>query len=412
MNINIMVGVGIFIGPPLMAQKAGNASFLGWPLVALIFLPVVLSIATMARIFPGAGSFYSYAKHLINEKAGFVSGWTYYLAYTGVAALQTICLRDIVLQYVSMPPFLFNLLFIGCITLLSFLSIKLIGQIQNAGTIFKLLPILLVLAIFVGYWNPSFHIAMPNFLNVPLTVPLAIFGFWGFEVCCTISHLIEGDESAASRAILYAFFITAIGYSLFHFGLLHIMGPQNLTTHGAQNFVNYLGISSAQIRGMLAAFVSFTIGLAFVNAILSMFTTTASTLEAMAQENLFPYSKQLTKKNLQQRPWIAILFQGFLTLAVTYATNNKNILISMINLGVLIAFLLTLIALTKLQRQKGKSIALTLFAFVSWSIFIYFSWIGIGPTHFDRLLYSLPFIAAIVLGYMMFTSRRRRLRSV
>ena len=42
MNINIMVGSGILIGPGIMAGIAGNASFLGWPLVALFFLPMVL----------------------------------------------------------------------------------------------------------------------------------------------------------------------------------------------------------------------------------------------------------------------------------------------------------------------------------------------------------------------------------
>ena len=44
MNINIMVGSGILIGPAVMAGIAGNASFLAWLLVALIFLPIVLSL--------------------------------------------------------------------------------------------------------------------------------------------------------------------------------------------------------------------------------------------------------------------------------------------------------------------------------------------------------------------------------
>ena len=41
MNINIMVGTGILIGPGAITTVAGNASFLCWPLVALLFLPMV-----------------------------------------------------------------------------------------------------------------------------------------------------------------------------------------------------------------------------------------------------------------------------------------------------------------------------------------------------------------------------------
>jgi hypothetical protein len=36
-GVNIMVGAGIFALSQSMTQKAGYASFLSWPLVALIF---------------------------------------------------------------------------------------------------------------------------------------------------------------------------------------------------------------------------------------------------------------------------------------------------------------------------------------------------------------------------------------
>ena len=57
MNINIMVGSGILIGPGIMAGISGNASFLSWFFVALLFLPIVLSTVQMSRMCPGAGGF-------------------------------------------------------------------------------------------------------------------------------------------------------------------------------------------------------------------------------------------------------------------------------------------------------------------------------------------------------------------
>jgi len=54
-NMNIMIGAGVYISPPKMSQIAGSMSYLGWLLSALIFLPVVLSISKLAEIYPEEG---------------------------------------------------------------------------------------------------------------------------------------------------------------------------------------------------------------------------------------------------------------------------------------------------------------------------------------------------------------------
>ena len=59
MNINIIVGAGIYMWPGPMTKQAGGMSFLGWPLAGLLLLPIVLTIAQAARIFPGEGGFYN-----------------------------------------------------------------------------------------------------------------------------------------------------------------------------------------------------------------------------------------------------------------------------------------------------------------------------------------------------------------
>jgi len=409
MNINIMVGVGIFFGPPLMAKEANFASFLGWPIVALIFLPIVLSIATMARMFPGAGSFYNYCKNIINPTAGFLSGWAFYLGYTGVAALQTIVLREMLMKHFPMNGFLFSVIFIALISLFSLLSIKTIGKIQNTGTLFKMLPLLFVLAIFLGYWNPNFRITMPSIMKLPGVVPMAVFGFWGFECCCAISHLIKGDKRNASRAILIAFFATATIYTFFHIGLLHIMGPNNLIAHGAENFVQFLGINSAQIKSIFSIFISFTMSLAFVNAIFSIFTATTSTLQALAGEKILPYSNIIEKQSSRERPWVAIIIQGLVTLAILAATSSKFLLLSIVNLGILTAFILTLSALLIFQKRNKvfKTMPITIISFFSWALFVYFSWLKIGPTNLSRALATLPLVAAMAAGFAMFTYKKK-----
>ena len=117
MNINIMIGAGIFVIPSIMAQKAYNLSFLGWPLIGIIFTPVVLSMAKITEYFPGGGSFYTYGKDGINKSAGFLSGWLYFLGYASISALQITGLRELLslqlnFTIIHEQKFLFNLIFV------------------------------------------------------------------------------------------------------------------------------------------------------------------------------------------------------------------------------------------------------------------------------------------------------------
>lgn len=410
MNANVMIGAGIFVGPHLMAQKAGFASFLGWPIVALIFLPVVLSVATMARLFPGSGGFYSYAKNLINPTAGFFSGWAFYLAYTGVAALLTIVLRDnVILPMWNINPILFNFGFLVILVLLSMVNMQTVGRIQNTGVLFKFLPLILVISIFAFYWNPSFSISTTNLFSVPLTVPIALFGYWGFEICCSISHLIKGDKANASRAVLIAFFMTMVIYTMFHFGLLHIMGAAGLATNNIKDFILFLGTGSSFTK-FLGSVVTFSLAFAFANSIFSILTATAATLHSLAEEKVLPFSEHLVKENAAHRPWVAILVQAALTFIIISTTSNQFVLISLVNLGILIAFLLTMIALCKhqLEHKKYGGLMVTCAGFVSWTIFTYYSWFSMGDTVAMRLIGTGTLVAAIALGMVMYTYEKRR----
>jgi amino acid transporter len=404
-NINIMVGAGIFAYSQITTQKAGYASFLGWPIVALIFLPVVLSIATISRMFPGQGSFYAYAKNLISPTVGFASGWLFFSAYVSTSSILTLCFRKTILDIItnnlgiSVPLILFNIIFITLVTLLSFLSINIFAKVQNMGTILKIIPLLFIIAIFLFYLNPNFKITSGDLSQVGSVLPLALFGYWGFECCCAISHLIKGRKSNASTAILVAFGITAFVYTAFHFGLLNIMGQENLAKYGAIGVVNFL-VMPATVKAIVAFLFSFAIATVFLFSVFGMFTVNSATLHALADENLLPFSKQLKKTNRFERPWVAILAQGILTFCIISVTDNIPLLNANTNFGILSIFFITLFALMMLQI-KNKSYAqmiVTILAFISCSLFTYYSWIGAGQDSISRFIGISPILLAFVFG--------------
>src|SRR5690606_2275278 len=93
MSINIMVGAGILYAVDPMTASSGNISFLGWPLIGLLLVPVLFGIAKASQLFPGKSGFYHYGSQGMGPLAGFVAHWGYLLGYMGTVASLTTVLR-------------------------------------------------------------------------------------------------------------------------------------------------------------------------------------------------------------------------------------------------------------------------------------------------------------------------------
>ena len=86
-TVNTMLGSGIFINPAPLAKIAGSFGFLGYFVSMIILIPIVLSIAELAKLHPTSGGLYVYSEKYINPLAGFISGWGYFLGKATAAAL-------------------------------------------------------------------------------------------------------------------------------------------------------------------------------------------------------------------------------------------------------------------------------------------------------------------------------------
>ena len=417
MNVNLMVGASAFIAPTIMAEYADNASFYGWIFAGIVFFPVVWSIAQAASLFPGKGSFYSYSKNTISDAAGFLSGWSYFLGYVSIGALQTLSLNEVLtkrldLSFVKAYPLIFNCTLLGILLLMSWLSVSIIDRIQSSGTIFKLTPLLIGIGSLVIYFSPStiplFTQTSPSLL-LP-TVPLAIFGFWGFEGVCSVSHLIEDSKKNAPRAVLIGFFIAVAIYCLFHLSLISLMGAKALKMYGVGAFVNYLGITNPASMRMLNAVISSAIIVAHVNAIFGGMVANGSMFCAMAEEKLLFLSDQFsTRVSITNRPFGAAIIHAVGVIFCTTILAHKIVLNAMSNLGVLVAFFMTIIALLTIQLKKREIVGqmISVLGLGSCAFLGYKSWDIIGVNHWERFVAASPLLLVMALGYAMFLNTRR-----
>lgn len=411
LNMNIMIGSGILIGPGIAAAISGNASFLAWPLVALMFLPIVLSVAELGCLFPGEGGFYLYAKEGLGRKAGYLSGWLYVVGYTFAATVEILALREVLIT--TLPTsfsetifitnaLLFNALIVIFFVLVSLLSMKLISAFLNSLTIVKILPLLILIALLPFIFNPSFTITSTELSLVPASLAFPIFGYFGFEYCSGISHLIENSEKNAPRAILIGFLATGLLYTLFHFGLLNLMGTQTLADlgpAGAPSFANYITLPVPYLRQLLMILIPVASIITLFAGALGMINANAIIVHTMAQEKLFKFSSFLTPITVLARPWVTLLLQGILVFSLAMIFPNTKLMGGLCIFGVFLSFILPFISLMKVRKNKGlrRMLPLTQWALVTViGLSIYSAYI------LEHWYYSLILLLAVVLGGLIY----------
>ena len=414
MSINVIVGVGIYFGPQLMVQKAGTMSFLGWIAAGLLLFPVIWNIALAARMFPGAGGFYNYCTQGLGKVWGFVAVWAYLLGFLATAAMQITALRDTTALECGWPilissALIFNLMFVGILSLLNGLEVGLISRIQSIATVLKIVPMLIVILGFWFYWNSSMKFSMPNFTDIGYTIPTAIFGYWGFESCCSISHLIKGGPSRASSVILTAFTIVALLYTSFHFGVTCIMGATSLELLGVTAFPAFMGVTSKAMLAAIKMGMSFIFILAFFNAAYGVMLANIANISSLASKKLLFGSKLLEKTNRYNRPLLPIILQCGVLWALMSFIPHKAILIALANFGVIIAMILTITAVFRVQLREKQilPIMITVASYASCAVLVFFSWSDLGSTSKMRLIALVPLVIGLVAGLIMYSINKK-----
>lgn len=408
MSVNIIVGGGIFAGPKLMTAVAGNVSFLSWLITAVILFPIIWGISQAARIFPGAGGFYNYCATGINPTFGFIAQWAYLLGYMGTGATMITLLKDgfinrLGFTIVAEHPYLFNAVVIAFFALLNLMSVSKISKIQSSVTLLKLLPIFFVIAMLPFYWNSSMSYPAVELAAIPLTLSTAIFGYWGFEACCSLGHLLKDGPQAVGKVILTAFFISSALYTSFHLGLLNIMGASNLASQGPTTVQNFMGLSPS-VTSLIAVAIVGSILLSYANSIFGLAFGNVTNIFTLAERKLILGDQALTQTSGIGRPTIANIVYGIAIWALLFFISNIKILMAFTNIGVCTAFVLTLVALllTYLRSKNYVQVFITMLGFLSCAVLLFYCWHDIGEDTATRLMYSSPLIIGTIFGLIMF----------
>ncbi|MBD3231390.1 amino acid permease [Candidatus Dependentiae bacterium] len=410
-NINVIVGAAFFLGAAEVSQKSGMLGPISWMIWGLIIFPIVLAFAKLSNFYPEAGGIYIYPKKELGDFWGFVAGWGYFIA---TISGNAIIMHKFAIRFSELffPTFIKNLdpnclifdfLLITFFSLFNLANINFLENVQIIFTILKSIPLFFVVISGFYLFNLNNITSAPlNYHGFFESIPLVIFAYMGFEVCCAITHQIKDGEKNASKAILISFGLIMAIYAILQFFLLAIHGSQTtfpfleifpkLTNNQTIITIGNIIIDSAIMSSFLAGYYGLFYGNNWV-------------LYALAKEKSLPFNKQLTKLNIYKTPWICVILQGLLTFGFLLITQDTLYLISMSDFAIIIAYILGSISFVAilLRTKNTKNLILGILAILSCSYFMYICIKELAESGFQ---YLIPFL--IILGFGLLLNKMKR----
>jgi APA family basic amino acid/polyamine antiporter len=339
-NINIMLGAGIFINTPTLAHRAGLLGAFMYVLVGLLMLPLILSIAQLLRLHP-AGGFYSFGQKEVNPFVGFLSGWSYFTSKLASSMLMihvsVMLIQSIFPILRGIHPFVLDFFIVCFFSALNLLNIKAGSTIQKMFIGFKTFPI--IFAILSGLFllqAENFSYSNVKWEGLQSSLPLVVYAVIGFEAACSMSSKIKDAQKNAPLAVLISFGVVILIAMLYQGIFYGALGQQLAECAGhCDTFPALLhklfgdSFFAQKFEGILhLAIASSTLGAAY-----GIIFSNCWNLHILAENNHLWFSKIFKKFNKNQIPFACVIVEGILCLI--YLTVSQGTLIPLQQIGAL-----------------------------------------------------------------------------
>ena len=287
------IGTGLFLGAGARLQMAGPSLAIVYLVCGIFSFFILRALGELVLHRPSSGSFVSYAREFLGEKAAFVAGWMYFInwAMTGIVDITAVALyMHYWGAFGDVPQWVFAL---GALAIVVFLVV---------GTIF------------LGTGKPldggttGFHLITDNggffphgLLPALVLVQGVVFAFASIELVGTAAGECKDPQTMVPKAINSV--IWRIG--LFYVGsvvLLVLLLPWNAYQAGQSPFVTFFSKLGVPYIGDVMNMVVLTAALSSLN---SGLYSTGRILRSMSMGGSAP--KFMSKMSKQHVPYAGIL---------------------------------------------------------------------------------------------------------
>jgi len=366
-NINIMLGTGIFINTVLVSHNAGALGAAVYALVGILLLPLIFAMAQLLKHFKG-GTFYDFGK-AINTQWGFITSWCYFIAKLSSCALGihvfSSLIQTIFPRLAAIPTLGIDYGIIILFILLNTLNLRIGRSIQFSFMGLKLIPIIFALISGVYlFTGGSFTHNQFIWSGIPSSIPFVLYAFTGFEATCSLSRSIKNPEKNGPRAVLIAYSIgvgLVVLYQLVFFGALGTqLGQLSSYLEAFPTLINTLFPNHASAI-FLKNVLHIGIASSALGAAYGVLYSNAWNLYALAIESHIPFKHIFTRLNKHKIPLACVLAEGALVVIYTFFAQGNQIPLQQISsCGITISYTLSTIALLVIAYRAKESILIPL----------------------------------------------------
>jgi amino acid transporter len=359
--VGSIVGADIYIASALTAGLLGPAAILVWVVAGVCATIIALVFAYCSYYVPRVGGPFAFVSEAFDDFYGFLTGWSIWIAEVLSLPVFAIAFVQYLQFFIPVPlelyqQILIKALFLFALTYINIRGVKAAGRVNDALTIIKLSPLLLLMIVGIGFFAFHPETLASNYLPfVPLgfgnfgaALVLIFWAYVGFEMGTLPASEVKNPRSTIPKAIITGMTIVIIFYLLTNFvvyGRLNWVVLQTTKIPLVLVGIALLGSAGAIIMA-LGALVSVS------GSDESGILGTARLSYAMSVDGLFPrlFSKEHPK---YKTPYVALLLQGVIAFALSIFSHLSDLIsFSVFNLA--FAFLLTCLALLVLGRRKHK----------------------------------------------------------
>ncbi len=314
------IGTGLFLGAGARLQLAGPALALVYLVCGIFSFFILRALGELVLHRPSSGSFVSYAREFLGEKASYVAGWMYFVnwAMTGIVDITAVALyMHYWGAFGDVPQWVFALGALAIVGTMSMIRVKWFAEMEFWFALVKVLAIVIFLivgVVFLGTGKPldgnatGFHLITDNgglfphgLMAALVLVQGVVFAFASIELVGTAAGECKDPKTMLPKAINSV--IWRIG--LFYVGsvvLLVLLLPWNAYQAGQSPFVTFFSKLGVPYVGSIMNIVVLSAALSSLN---SGLYSTGRILRSMSMGGSAP--EFMSKMSKQQVPYAGIL---------------------------------------------------------------------------------------------------------
>tara|TARA_R110000868_G_scaffold68727_1_gene203276 strand:- start:141 stop:1445 length:1305 start_codon:yes stop_codon:yes gene_type:complete len=329
-----MIGTGIYVLPASLA-KYGPLSLLAWLFTAVGAVFFALTLAALNKRHPKTGGLYVFCREAYGRMAGFIVAYLYWIAnlvsIAGIAVASVGYLGFVSpsldsnsTEYSRYAILYVELAVVWLFTLINIIGIHTAGVIQLILTIIKIIPLLVISLLGLGYIHldnlTTFTITnQSNFTAIGSAAALTFWAFIGIESATIPAENTRGWRDIY-KATVYGTLITSFIYILSTFVLMGMI-PSEQLQNTQFPFAEAGNILFGPKSALIIALCAVTSGLGALNVTILI---QGQIVFAAARDKLFP--KVFSKLSKHDVPIAGQLLSSSLVTLLLFVTLQPTLL--------------------------------------------------------------------------------------